>query len=133
MKIVKGTFTKQEWYMNNLEVLHTVFWYGEVVLIDFFYSFYAILKSVSAWIASREWYGCCVQVWVICPASDRKINVKHLINKTAHKPIALRFWVRVWRLSRLCDCSSLDVDGPPSSQSDPTTVWLKVVGFWLLI
>ena len=29
-----------------------------------------------------------------------------------HKPIALRFWVRVWCLSCLCGCSSLDVDGP---------------------
>jgi len=29
-----------------------------------------------------------------------------------HKPIALRFWVRVWHLSRLCSCSTLDVGVP---------------------
>ncbi|AET04967.1 hypothetical protein MTR_8g097100 [Medicago truncatula] len=29
-----------------------------------------------------------------------------------HKLIALRFWVRVWCLSCLCGCSSLDVDDP---------------------
>jgi len=42
---------------------------------------------------------CCVQVWVICPTSDKRVNVEHLISKRAHKLIALRFWVRVWRLS----------------------------------
>ena len=65
---------------------------------------------------------CCVSVWVICPTSDRKVKVEHLISKRTHKPIALRFWVRVWRLSCLCGCSSLDVAGPPSSPSDPTVV-----------
>jgi len=44
-----------------------------------------------------------------CPTSDRKVNVEHLITKRTHKPIALRFWVRVWRLSRFCGFSSLDV------------------------
>jgi len=39
-----------------------------------------------------------------------------------HKPIALKFWVRAWRLSCLCGCSSLDVDAPPSSPHDPTVV-----------
>jgi len=38
--------------------------------------------------------------------------------------MTLRFWVRVWRLSCLCGCSSLDVVGPPGSPSDPTE-WLE--------
>jgi len=68
------------------------------------------------------YYYCFVEVWVICPTSDKRVKVEHLISKRTHKPNALRFWVRVWRLSRLCDCSSLDVDGPPSSSTDPTVV-----------
>jgi len=59
------------------------------------------------------WLCCCVQVWVICPTSDKRVKVEHIISKRAHEPITLRFWVRVWCLSCLCGCSSLDIDGPP--------------------
>ncbi|KEH38428.1 hypothetical protein MTR_2g070860 [Medicago truncatula] len=62
---------------------------------------------------------CCVQVCVICPTSDRKVEVEHFIIGRTHKPIALRFWIRVWRLSHLCGCFGLDVGGPPR---DPTVV-----------
>ncbi|RHN49142.1 hypothetical protein MtrunA17_Chr7g0271311 [Medicago truncatula] len=51
--------------------------------------------------------------------SDKIVNVEHLISKMTHKPIALRFWVRVWCLSCLCGCSSLDVAvtrAPPMTQ-----------------
>ena len=51
-------------------------------------------------------------MWVICPTSDKRVKVEHLISKRTYKPIALRFWVRVWRLSCKCSCSSLDVIGP---------------------
>jgi len=50
------------------------------------------------------------------------LEVEHLISKRTHKPIALRFWVRVWRLSCLYGCSSLDVGGPPGSPHDPTVI-----------
>jgi len=63
-----------------------------------------------------------VQVWVICLTSDRKVKVEHLISKRTRKPITLRFWVRVWCLSCLYGCSSLDVDGPPGSPQWPTVV-----------
>ena len=58
----------------------------------------------------------------ICPTSDRKVEVEHFISERIHKPIALRFWVRVWCLSHLCGCSSLYMSGPPGSPRDPTVV-----------
>jgi len=64
----------------------------------------------------------CASVSYICPTSDKRVKVEHLISKRTHKPIALRFWVRVWCLSCLWGCSSLDVDGPPSSPRDLTIV-----------
>jgi len=39
------------------------------------------------------------------------------MSKMTHNLIALRFWVRVWRLSHLSDCSSLNMDGPPKLPS----------------
>jgi len=65
---------------------------------------------------------CFVQVWVICPTTNLLVNAKHLTSKRTHKPTALRFWVRVWCLSYLCGCSSLDVDGPPGSPREPIMV-----------
>jgi len=65
---------------------------------------------------------CCAQVWVICLTSDKKVKVEQIISKRSHKHIALRFWVRVRRLSCKCSCSSLDVDGPPGSPNDDPTV-----------
>ena len=62
---------------------------------------------------------CCVQVWVICLTSNKRVKVEHLISKRIHKLIGLRFLVRVWCLSCLCDCSSLNVDGPQSSPQWP--------------
>jgi len=68
------------------------------------------------------WLLLCVSVSYICPTSDRKVKVEHLISKRTHKPIALRFWVRVWSLSSLCGCSSLEVDAPPGSPHDSIVV-----------
>jgi len=63
-----------------------------------------------------------VQLCVTRLTSDRKVEVEHFISERTHKPIALRFWVRVWRLSHLCGCSGLDVGGPPGSPRYPTVV-----------
>jgi len=30
---------------------------------------------------------CCVQVWVICPTSDKRVKVEHFISKRTYKPI----------------------------------------------
>jgi len=64
----------------------------------------------------------CTSVGYMSHITDKRLNVEHLISKRTHKPIALRFWVRVWCLSYLCGCSSLDVDSLPSSPCDPTVV-----------
>jgi len=63
---------------------------------------------------------CKCELWV--PHHIEKVKVEHLISKRTHKPIALRFWVRVWHLSCLCGCSNLDVDSPLRSSHDPTVV-----------
>jgi len=66
------------------------------------------------------------------PHRIKKVKVEHLIRKRTHKPIALRFWVRVWRLSCLCGCSNLDVEGPPELPSwldvDTSPIWDPNIG-----
>jgi len=93
-----------------------------VILILEFDSFFCLKAELNHTTNIPNCYDCCVQVWVICLTSDRKVEVKHYISESTHKPITLRFWVRVWRLSHLYGCYVLDVDGPPGCPRDPTMV-----------
>jgi len=55
--------------------------------------------------------------YIVCKSGGWKI-----INERTHTSNALRFWVKVWCFSRLCGWSWSNVDDPPGSPRDPTTV-----------
>jgi len=58
---------------------------------------------------------CCVQVWVICPTSDKRVKVEHIISMRIHCLKVLGKSVVSLLLVWL-----FNMDAPPSSSSEPT-------------